>query len=618
MATSIRASRSLVLALLALLLAGLTLVVTAAPGRADNGQQVVAGSWHLVISVPHRTAGYAFIKKGTRTWFFGAGCPVGSACTLKRTTGNSKAVVKTPLEQSANGFTFTLSNPLNCYDTQTGVLSTKHGADYTLTMHVRPTAFAERDGVSYATRLRGAYDETVRINARGVANDCKVHLAGGVTKLVITQHSVITATPVPLAAAPTKTSDTALALDADSTSTSGSLGEFLLPRTTRQADSARAVAAGTRSAVPGSLATPSEVVRSIGHRAGQDLLLLGLLGLLMVFPAQLFNSTYEENHARIDKQLGRLRLRRGTAVAQAPSRGKRLAVFGACLAVGTVLGGLLDPKFGANTPSYALLLGVFVAVLVTVLVIAYAGRTFRATTHHDHAWYMRAIPSALIIAVACVVVSRSVHFTPGYLYGVVGGAVFAVALDRRGEGRAELGVLAVGLVVALGAWAAFEPVSKLANGSHPSFGILTLDSFLASMFIGGVEGLLFGMVPLRFLPGSRIKGWSWIAWGIATAVLLYLFVHVLLQPEAGYLGRSTAASVTLTLILFGAFGVSSVLFWLWFRTRPTPAAEAGHEAPPEDEDHDHAGDAPATEPEHEQVGEPDPVLARSTEPGPAS
>ena len=350
--------------------------------------------------------------------------------------------------------------------------------------------------------------------------------------------------------------------------------------------------------MPASLAVPAEVIHNVAGRAGKDLLLLGLLGLLMVFPAQLFNSTYEENHERIDRQLGRLRFGRRTPVAQAaaPSRGRRLAVFAGCLAVGTVLGGLLDPKFGANTASYALLVGVFAAVLVTVLVIAFAGRTFRATTHHDHGWYLRAIPSALLIAVVCVVVSRSVHFTPGYLYGVVGGAVFAVALDRKGEGRAELAVFGVGLVAALGAWAAFAPVSTLANGSHPSFGILTLDSFLASMFIGGVEGLLFGMVPLRFLPGYRIKGFSWIAWGVATALLLYLFVHVLLEPEAGYLGRSTAASVTLTLVLFGLFGVSSVLFWMWFRIRPTPADEAGHQAPPEGEDHDHAPDVPATEP----------------------
>jgi hypothetical protein len=521
-------------------------------------------------------------------------------------------VVSTPLDQSANGFSFNLHTPLNCYDTQTGVLSTKHGADYTLRMHIRPTAFVQRDGVSYASRLRGAYNETVRINPKGVADDCKIHLAGGVTKLVITQHSIITAAPVPLVAAPASTSDTPLALDADSTSTSGSLPEFVLPGTARQRDSAAAVAAGTRSAVPASLEVPSEVLHNVGHRAGQDLLLLALLGLLMVFPAQLFNSTYEENHERIDRQLGRLRLRGRTPVAQAPSRGRRLAVFAGCLAVGTVLGGLLDPKFGANTTSYALLVGVFAAVLVTVVVIALAGRTFRAATHHDHAWYLRAIPSALLIAVVCVVVSRSVHFTPGYLYGVVGGAVFAVALDRKGEGRAEVGVLAVGLVVALGAWAAFVPVARLANADHPSFGVLTLDSFLAAMFIGGVEGLLFGMVPLRFLPGHRIKGWSWGAWVLATAVLLYLFVHVLLQPEAGYLGRSTAASVTVTLVLFGVFGVSSVLFWLWFRLRPTPAEESGHEAPPEDEDHDHAGDPPVTDARPEAVGEPDPALVRGS------
>ena len=118
--------------------------------------------------------------------------------------------------------------------------------------------------------------------------------------------------------------------------------------------------------------------------------------------------------------------------------------------------------------------------------------------------------------------------------------------------------------------------------ADPSFLTLSLDSFFACLFIGGLEGLLFGLIPLRFLPGARIANWSWIAWGVLTAVVAYLFVHVLLMPETGYLGRSTAASVTTTIVLFAAFAVVSVLFWGYFRLRPTPeepTEERSAEAP---------------------------------------
>ena len=58
--------------------------------------------------------------------------------------------------------------------------------------------------------------------------------------------------------------------------------------------------------------------------------------------------------------------------------------------------------------------------------------------------------------------------------------------------------------------------------------------------------MLFSLIPLRFLPGDRVKQWGWVAVGLLTALCLYVFVHVLLVPAAGYLGRSTTASTNVT------------------------------------------------------------------------
>jgi hypothetical protein len=165
-------------------------------------------------------------------------------------------------------------------------------------------------------------------------------------------------------------------------------------------------------------------------------------------------------------------------------------------------------------------------------------------------------------------VSRLTHFAPGYLYGLLGGAVFAGVLAKRTEGRAEAVTLLTTLLVAVGAWLAFEPVAEAANGDHPGLTVLVADSFLGSLFIGGIEGMLFSLIPLRFLPGHRVKQWGWVPWAVVTAVALYFFVHVLLLPSTGYLGRSTSATTNLTLALFGAFALLSVLFWAWFRLRP--------------------------------------------------
>ena len=605
--------------LFGLLLAGLLLVTGAAPSQADDPAPVVAGTWTLTIKVPHPNAEKGiFTQPGTRSWYFGEGCAVGTACSMSRTTGEKKTIDQ-KLTSSGGAFTIKLHTDLDCYDNETGVLDTPHGADYDMVGRIRPTAFQVRDGVRYATALTGTYREVVVVNARGRATNCKSD-AG---RFVERQVANITGVPVALATPPDKTSPSGLALDPDSTAGSGTLDELTLATTDRQQESVDAVAAGRRSSVPGALSVPSEAVKNVADRIGKDLLLVALLGLLMVFPAQLFNSTYEENNERIDRTLAKVWRRRGasaTGPASSPPRGRRLAVFLGCVLVGTVLGGLLDPKFGANTASYALLVGVFAAVILAVLLAAVAGRMFRSATHRGHEWYLRAIPTALTIAVVCVVVSRLSHFQPGYLYGVLGGAVFAGALERRSEGRAEVFVFGGGLLLAALAWLAFEPVSALANKTDPSFGVLALDSFLGSLFIGGIEGLLFGMIPLRFLPGHRIAGWSWVVWGVLTALVLFVFVHVLLIPEAGYLGRSTVASVNLTLVLFGVFAVASVLFWLWFRLRPSPEAVEDEEPHPtvegeapvvDDDDETVAGEAPAP-PGIPADPESEPVLAGAT------
>ena len=566
--------------LVAALVAALLLLLPAPPAQADGA--VLAGTYSGTLRLTHSWQPGAWgFKPGPRTFSFGRGCAIGSACSMVR-DGTAQRLAA----QAGGSFGWSGTFAVACQDNVTGERRTDHGFDYSYEVHLRPAGTTTRDGVTYVTALTGTYQAKLAVNAVGRSLNCLVNprrvpvdteSAVYVMKLVPLKGPDPTTSTPPLGIAPTRTA-------ADGTTTE-TMAPFTLPRTDRQRESARAVAAGHRSSVPGALVTVDEAVRTVGDHLPRDLLLVALLGLLIVFPAQLFNSTYEENHERIDRQLARLGLRRrrttpvvpaqgGSAPVAAdpapPPRARRLLVFLACAVAGTVLGGLLDPKFGATTASYALMTGIFVAVVVTVLLVALTGRLFRSATHHEHAWYLRAIPSALLIAVVCVVVSRLTHFEPGYLYGVVGGAVFAIALDGRSEGRAEVVVGLMTLLVALGAWVAFGPVADAANAGDASFLVLSGDAILASLFIGALEGLLFGMVPLRFLPGARIKGWSWVVWGVMAAVVLYVFVHVLLLPESGYLGRSTAASADVTIALFIAFAVVSVAFWGWFKLRPTP------------------------------------------------
>lgn len=547
--------------------AGLTLLVAAAPSLGAEDDAVLQGTWTVVYETQEvvPTIGDA---SGTVTYRFGEGCSTAAGCTVSVHSdegddeGEPGELELSPVGQE---LVFTEEEALDCFDTVTGEPTTKHGADYSATGRLAPTGTTVRDGVTYVSEMAGTYVQTIALTAAGRAANCTI---GDQDVDELTQRSTITGTPVALPAVEPTTSSDPVSVDAAATSVSGTLPEFRLPHSDTAEQSAAVVDAGRRSSVPGALTTPADALDSLGDRLPQSALLAAVLGLLIVFPAAIFNSTYEENRDRIDRVF-----RRSPRPLQAEpqSRPRRLGVFLLCMVVGAALGGLLDDDFGANTPSYALLTGIFVALLVAVAVVALTGWLFRTARHQPHEWFLRAVPGALVVAVLCVVVSRLTHFEPGYLFGVLGGAVFAASLERRTAGRAEFATLVAVLLVSLGAWVAFGQVVDRANADDASFGILALDALLACLFIGGIEGLLFSLVPLRFLPGHRVRQWGWVPWLVLTAVVAFVFVHVLLIPESGYLGRSTSATATVTVVLFCAFGVASVLFWAWFRFRPDPA-----------------------------------------------
>jgi hypothetical protein len=173
------------------------------------------------------------------------------------------------------------------------------------------------------------------------------------------------------------------------------------------------------------------------------------------------------------------------------------------------------------------------------------------------------------VAVTCVLVTRLTGFQPGLLFGLVAGYVH-LGIDDRQEGRA-IGMSAVVLLgFTLGAWWWFDGVAPRAAGADPSLPTLILDAILAVIVVAGIESLVFGLVPLRFLDGQKVLGWSRVVWAGLLAVGLFLFVHVLLA--GGYGDLSDASSPAVAAIAFGGYALFSVAFW-WYWLRRNRLAD---------------------------------------------
>jgi hypothetical protein len=322
----------------------------------------------------------------------------------------------------------------------------------------------------------------------------------------------------------------------------------------------------SQSSLATALVTPAAAFTSLRTAVVNAVIVVGLV-LFVTFPSLLFNSTYDQNHARIQSWWEKrfrwtTRLRLSAQRVRSSRRGT--ASFAAVAVVGSVLGGLLDPRFGINSRTAALVIGVLLAIVTGAAVYALASGLYRRSRGEQTRWELRALPTGLLVAALCVLISRVTGYLPGYLYGVIGGVAFAGQLAKREEGHIVAVSSVAVLVTSVVAWLLWVPVTTAASHAGAGFAWALLQNFLAAVFVSGLVGLVIGLVPLKFLPGEKLAAWHRGVWFGVFAVAAFALLQIMLRPQ------STTAHVTTvpfwtTLGLFIAFGTASVVFWGYFR-----------------------------------------------------
>jgi hypothetical protein len=331
-------------------------------------------------------------------------------------------------------------------------------------------------------------------------------------------------------------------------------------------------------------------------------LTIGLV-LFMTFPANLFNSTFAENYDDIaawwDKWSGRLfprswrralstasrrawatvRARLGQAEGGETKLHRERAGFVAVLLIGSLFGALLDPSFGANVATVLSFVAIVVAILAGVMISALVtGGYHRARKHGKVPWGLQSMPLGLAVAAVCVLVSRGTGFTPGYLYGVICGIAFGRELARHEQAHVVALDAVVKVLLAVAAWVLWAVLTDEATKAGNFFGMVLVEDFLASLFVANLVSTVISLFPVRFLPGHQLQQWHKGAWAATFGVTLFVLVQVLLRPHSSSNGPSHAPLVT-TIVLFGAFGLGSVLFHQHFaRKDKAKAAAAGEGA----------------------------------------
>jgi hypothetical protein len=321
---------------------------------------------------------------------------------------------------------------------------------------------------------------------------------------------------------------------------------------------------------PDSVPATTEVSTDGGAIAGSLALALLLL-LLIAFAGELFNNTVENNYAHISGwfrkgPLGALHRLRERMTFDPPGRpGVLLSI-----ALTALVSSFVDPGFGVDVRSLAIFLGFLIGLIVVLA-------SFKLPTMLTH-WRatgelgrLRPLPWALVIAALFVLVSRIGSFQPGYLYGIVLGAIFIKDVSDKEEGRETFYGSLWTLAAAAVAWLGLEWVRSLGLPEE-AFGATLLSTAFAATLVAGLEAAAFGLMPLRFMPGHAVYRWNRLAWALLWGLSVFAFLHILIGPTSGYVAELSPTAFAAALGVFAAFGALSIATWLYFRLRPQPAA----------------------------------------------
>lgn len=299
---------------------------------------------------------------------------------------------------------------------------------------------------------------------------------------------------------------------------------------------------------------------------GGSLLLALLLLLIIAFAGELFNNTVEHNYTEISGwfkkgPLGWIR-RVGGRLGEA-----RIGLL-AFLALTALVNSFVDPNFGFDLRSLGEFLGFLVGLIVVLasfklpVILARRRRT-------GELGKLRPLPWALIIAALFVLVSRIANLQPGYLYGIVLGAIFVKDVSDEEEGRETFYGSLWTLGAAVLAWLGLTWVRSLGY-AEDGFGVTLLSTAFAAILVAGLEAAAFGLMPLRFMPGHSVYKWNRLGWALLFGLSVFAFVHLLIGPTSGYVSELAPGAFTAALGIFAAFGALSIATWAFFRFRSKP------------------------------------------------
>ena len=321
---------------------------------------------------------------------------------------------------------------------------------------------------------------------------------------------------------------------------------------------------------PDEISTDPEVV-------GSNIALTLFVIFTFAFTSALFNQTLSYNRREIEGWVGRFFTpfrrfsgaveQRYGAVAERRPWIQRVVGPAVILLLTGLIYGFLSPDFGINAKSAVLFISMVVGVGGVTYVYA-GGEALFTRRRFGLPAGVKLYAVALAIAVGSVLVSRLMDFQPGFLFGFVASYTLLATgtLDRRQQGQAVLFAAIALLALSLIAWFLVIPLRDARQDSSVWWLALP-EGTVVAVFVAGLQGVFFSMVPLSFMDGAKIAQWNRLLWLLLFGAAAFLFWHVLLNQEGAFLKALEQRRVVAALVLLSLYSIITVFTWLYFRGR---------------------------------------------------
>jgi hypothetical protein len=290
---------------------------------------------------------------------------------------------------------------------------------------------------------------------------------------------------------------------------------------------------------------------------------IGLVLLIFAtLPARLLNATIAENYEHLVKRLPRLG-RRPKWFESLSGWLKRTPLASGIIlsAITAFLFGFADPNFGFTLASLRLIMGLAIALFV----VEYLANALTGRIIHK-AWSLTVTlnirPLGLVLTVIGVVASRLLHFSPGFLIGLVLGLVLTGEKAEEDAWKAVLVRSSVVLGFGLIAWLGYSALTTGEGGTATFWNELFVEALVA-ITTEGIVAILVELLPFRLLEGERLWHRSRILWGVLYFFIIAAFVIAVVPWEGNWKELGSALWVWIGVVT--AFAAVCLAVYLYFR-----------------------------------------------------